>query len=438
MTVSAETLQSDRSGPLGSTEHEGDGWNAAAAKAESDGVGNLSVTYETPGELQEAFARELFSGAVFVPLTDRLPTRRLVTVTFHLSFSEARLAVEGEVVAALPSHIARAGAAPGVSIQLAETPGELRRRFELASGIKLTEVDSRLPAYARAEPRFPARAPVRIEAQDRHFTAETGDVSYNGMLVLLPGLDLGVGTEMKIEIEHPQNGSVLALEGHIANQTRCDHGMMVVGVQFRYEFERVDEVARFVDGLRSFHHARSLAMITGSLEHTPLEAVLETFTSTSNAGTLRLMRGEELGKLAYQDGEILYATTGLVSGAKALGRLFTWTDALFEFKPEVEPMDDAGGRLPLESAILAAAVQRDELARLDLNAFDPDMTFVVEEERLAAVETALEDMDREIAENSRMGFPLGAMLDMLPSSDALIYKTLTGLIEAGILRVEER
>jgi len=422
---------------LGSTEHEGDGWNAAAAKAESDGVSNLTVTYETPGALQEAFARELFSGAVFVPLAERLPPRRLVSVTFHLSFSEARMTVEGEVVASLPSHIARAGAAPGVSIQLAEAPAELRRRFELASGIKLTEIDLRPPAYARAEPRFPARAPVRIEAQGHRFTAETGDVSYNGMLVLLPGLDLGVGTEMKVEIEHPQNGSVLALEGQIANQTRCDHGVMVVGVQFRYELERVDEVARFVDGLRSFHHARSLATISGSLEHTPLEAVLETFTSTSNAGTLRLMRGEELGKLAYQDGEILYATTGLVSGAKALGRLFTWTDALFEFKPEIEPMDDAGGRLPLESAILAAAVQRDELARLDLNAFDGDMTFVVDEQRLAAVETALDDMGREITENSRMGFPLGAMLDMLPASDALIYKTLTELIEAGILRVEK-
>ena len=101
MTVCAGTLQWDRSGPLGSTEHEGGDWSAAAVKAESDGGSNLCVTYETPGELQEAFARELVSGAVFVPLTGQLPTRRFVNVTFHLSFSEARLAVEGEVVASL-------------------------------------------------------------------------------------------------------------------------------------------------------------------------------------------------------------------------------------------------------------------------------------------------------------------------------------------------
>lgn len=279
---------------------------------------------------------------------------------------------------------------------------------------------------------------MRIEAAGRRFSAETGDVSYNGMLVLLPGLDLGVGTELRVEIEHPQNGQKLEVDGRVANQTRCDHGLMVVGVQFRYELERVDEVGHFVDSLRSFHHARSLATITGSLEDTPLEAVLETFSSTSNAGTLRVMRGDQLGKLAYQDGEILYATTGLVSGAKALGRLFTWADAQFEFKPEIEPMDDAGGRLPLESAILAAAVQRDELARLDLHALDPEMTFLVNEDLLAAVEPTLEDIGREVVENARMGFPLEAMLDMLPASDALIYKVLTGLIEAGILSVEAR
>jgi hypothetical protein len=34
-----------------------------------------------------------------------------------------------------------------------------------------------------------------------------------------------------------------------------------------------------------------------------------------------------------------------------------------------------------------------------------------------------------------MGFPLGAMLDMLACSDARIYKTVTELIEAGVLNI---
>lgn len=108
MTDGTGTLQWDRSGSLGSMQHGNGAWEAMEEEAEVGGASSLSVTYETPGALQEAFARELFSGAVFVPLSERLPVRRPVHVTFHLPFSDARLAVEGEVVASLPSHIARA------------------------------------------------------------------------------------------------------------------------------------------------------------------------------------------------------------------------------------------------------------------------------------------------------------------------------------------
>jgi hypothetical protein len=143
-----------------------------------------------------------------------------------------------------------------------------------------------------------------------------------------------------------------------------------------------------------------------------------------------------VGKIAYQEREIIYAMVGLVSGSKALGRLFTWVDAQFEFRPEVEPMDGARGRLPLTPAILAAAVARDELARLNLNDLIPDAMFSVDADRLDAVELTLDDLGRKIADNAEMGFPLGAMLDMIPSTDVEIYKTVTDLIEAGILHIE--
>ncbi len=44
-------------------------------------------------------------------------------------------------------------------------------------------------------------------------------------------------------------------------------------------------------------------------------------------------------------------------------------------------------------------------------------------------------VEMAIAENARMGFPLGAMLDMLACSDAQIYKTVIELIEAGVLSI---
>lgn len=399
-------------------------------------MARLTVAYETREALREAFARELFSGAIFVPTVDAFELGQKALVVLVLPFCAEQLEIEGEVVASLPIHIARAGAEPGVSIQLGLAPTELRRRIEGASGADLSELCERPSVFPRVEPRFDVHASVTLVAQGRQFAAETGDISYNGMLVLLRGIDLGVEAELRAQIEHPGTGEKLEVEGRIANQTRCDHGVMAVGVQFRYELERVDEVASFVDDLRSFHHARSLATVSGSIADTPLEAVLETFSSTSSAGTVRLTRGDDQGKIVYQDDEILLATTGLVSGAKALGRLFTWTDAHFEFKPEIENLDDVREPLPLASAILTAAVQRDELAHLELGDLDADATFSVDADLLAAVEPTLDDVGRELSENALMGFPLGAMLDMLSFSDARIYKALTELIESGILHRE--
>jgi Tfp pilus assembly protein PilZ len=404
--------------------------------AAPEGIIDLSVSYPARDEFEAAFARELLGGAVFVPTLDQWPAGQRVRVTFDLLFCETRFELEGEVVASLPAPIASAGAAPGVSVQFYEPPAELREHIERASEIRLRDAPPLNSEFPRAEPRYAAQAPALLEIRGRRLSAQTADVSYNGMLALLPDVDLGDVTDLRVAIEHPRSGERIELDCRIANQTRCDDGVMVLGLQFVYDLERVDEVARFVDDLRGFHHARALATVTGSLVDTELETVLETFAGISNSGTLRLSRGDEQGKIAYQEGEILYVTVGLLSGPKALDRLFTWDDAQFEFRPEVEPMDGVRGLLPLTPAVLAAVVARDELAQLDLSGFDSNATFAMDSERLAAIESTLDDIGREIAECARMGFPLGAMLDMLACSDARIYKTVGELTEAGVLRIK--
>jgi hypothetical protein len=287
--------------------------------------------------------------------------------------------------------------------------------------------------FPRAEPRYLVQAPVLLEIQGRRLSAEMGDVSYNGMLALLPSVDLSDVTDLRVVIEHPGTGERVEFDANLENLALCDGGVVALGLRFVYELDRIDEIARFIDSLRSFHHARSLAAVSGSLTDTPLESVLETFASVCESGTLCLTRGGERGKIAYQDGEIFYVTMGLLSGPKALDRIFTWTDAQFEFRPEMEPMDGVRGRLPLAPAVIAAVVARDELAQLDLSGFDLNETFTVDGERLAAVASTLDQIGHEVADNARMGFPLGAMLDMLSCSDARIYKTVSELIEAGVL-----
>jgi len=414
---------------------ESGGEGSSELSAGPEGVVELSVHYPARDEFESAFARELFGGAVFVPTLDRLPAGQQVLVKFNLEFCETRFELEGEVVASLPPPIASAGGDPGVSVQFCNPPAELRERIERATEIRLRDAPPPHPDFPRSEPRYPVQAPVLLEIQGRRLSAEMGDVSYNGMLVLLPGEDLGDTVDLRVAIEHPGSGERVEIDARIANQTRCDHGVMALGVRFVYELDRADEIASFVDSLRSFHHARSLATVSGSLVDTTLESVLETFASVSESGMLCFTHGDESGKIAYQDGEIFYVTTGLLSGAKALDRIFTWKDAQFEFRSEVEPMDGVRGRLPLAPAVLAAVVARDELAQLDLSGFDLNATYAIDGERLAAVESTLDEIGREIAEHARMGFPLGAMLDMLTCSDVRIYKTVADLIEAGVLRI---
>jgi hypothetical protein len=176
--------------------------------------------------------------------------------------------------------------------------------------------------------------------------------------------------------------------------------------------------------------------VTGSLADSPLETVLDTFAGAVPAGTLRLARGPEEGVIAYRDGEILHASAGLTSGAKALGRMFSWTDAEFAFQPGIEPVDTGQPPLPLESALLAASVERDELARLDVRRLDADATFAVDKERLAAIESSLDPLSRALVENAATGFPLATLLDIMPESDARIYQSLAALVDAGALRTQ--
>jgi Tfp pilus assembly protein PilZ len=401
--------------------------------ARREGQDLLRVSWATPEEFRRIYLRDLAHGALFVPTREEHATGDAVRVTLEFPFCAGRLDLDAEVVAAVSLGMARAGARPGISVQPSEPVGDLRRRLEGVTGLSLPEVDELPPEGPGRTPRFPACAAVVLESAGCHFPAETADVSYNGLLALLVGVDLGQGTELRVVLTHPRSGAELAVDARVANQTRCHHGVMALGIQFLYTVERIDEVRHFIDDLRGFHRARELASVTGSLSETPLEAVLETFAAVSNQGTLVLSHEDEEGKVAYRDGQILYATTGLVSGPKALGRMFTWTDAQFEFRPELVLIEHAPAPLALQPAILAAAVERDEVSRLSLGNLGPDALFCLDDERFTAVKSDLDPLRLEIAENAGMGFPLGTILDILTISDAAILMALADLIEGGIV-----
>lgn len=393
----------------------------------------LVVRYNTPEELLDAFERELLHGAVFVPTSGAYPPDTRVGVALDLAFCGARIELESEVVAPRPAALAEL--APGISLRISGAPADLRRRLIEATGIHLPEPDGTPPGKTIRAPRFDASTPVEIEVEGRRYVGETANVSYNGMLALVSGADFANGTSLRLRIEPPGEGAALELQGRVANQMPCDSGARAFGVQFLYDLDRFEEVSHFVDAVRSLHHARSLVTVSGSLRDAPLETVLETAVGASTEGTVVLHRGNEEGRIAYRDGEIVSAVTGLEMGERALSRMFCWTEAQFEIQPQALPIDLPTTPLPLTSAMLLASVERDELARLDLGRLGPDTLFAVDEPRLAALGADLDKLSRDLVANAALGFPVGTLLEMASASDVLVYKAITELIDAGVLRL---
>ncbi len=395
---------------------------------------SLLVWYASPDALREAWLRDLALGALFVETANTYEAGERVRVVIELPFCEGSVDIEGKVVGSIPTDMASTGATPGIAVQTDLPALALRERIEELAGLSLPDEVDHEDSDADREPRFLAEAPVVIEMDGRHYNAKTVDISYNGTLVLLPGIDLGEGSALKVVLSHPRRDERLEIAANVARQTRCDHGVMAIGIRFAYAFDEVDKVSQFIDDLRGFDRARKLTTVTGSLAHTLLESVLETFTSVSSEGTLRLICGGDEGKIAYRDAEIVSAVTGLVVGAKALGRMFSWTDGQFEFVSEIE-IDGQENAIPLDSATVTAAIERDELGRLPIDILAKAESLLVDEARFCELKSELSEMQREVAENAGMGFPPGALLDILPATDAAIYRAMVELIDVGVLSV---
>ena len=392
----------------------------------------LVLRYETREDLSAGFERELLHGAAFVSTPEPPEAGADVRLAIELPFREERIVFAARVVAPRPAPLAEV--APGVSLQLEIAPDELRRQLERAADVTLPEPDPTPPGKTPRAPRFQAVAPVRIVVDGEPLHGRTANLSYNGMLALVQGAELANGTRLALRIERAADEEALELDGIVANQTPCDGGVQALGVHFVYDLDRFNEVSHFVDTLRGLHHAHELAALSGSLDEVPLETVLQTVAGGSTEGTLVLQRRGEEGRIAYREGVILHATTGLETGERALARLFCWGDARFELRPEAIVPDGESQPMPIDSALLVAAVERDELARLDMDGLDPDTVFEVDEALHAALAESLDPVSAELVANAAIGFPLVTLLDMAEASDTQVYKAISELVDAGVLR----
>jgi len=396
---------------------------------------DLHLCFESAEALREEYSQSLANGALFVRTQASHAPREKVEVVLDLAFCGKSTSVSAEVVVVIDPALAEAGGtSPGVSLRLVESVSKLRSRIEELSGISLEERPRSMPSERRLLERRGAGADIRLDTQEGQFWGLTANLSYAGVLALLWRSRVSIGTEVRAVLSNPAVELELSVDGKIVHQTRCHEGMIAHGIQLHYPAERIDEVMSFVDFLQSFDRARRLASISGEIDASGVGAVLEMFASTSPSGTLVVSRGEEEGKVVFSDNEILRCTLGMVSGLKALSRMFHWTRGRFEFHHDLQLTGEVNASQPLDEAMMRASVQMDEMARVDRGILDSADAFEVVSEPPAGGRDSLTAIEREVLDFAAEGFTADSIADMVAECDAEVYKALSGLLVGEWIR----
>jgi hypothetical protein len=394
----------------------------------------LRVCFESAEGFRREYHQNIARGVLFVASDEPHAPQERVEVIFDLTFCEASTSVWGELVVVVDPVLAEAGGtSAGVSLRLTEDASDLRQKLEEASGISLREQPPPRAADRRVAERSGSDADIRIESGENRFWGVTANISYEGVLALLWRATIPVGTAVRTFLSSPAVELELPVDGKIVHRTRCSDGMVAHGIQLQYPAHRIEEVMNFVDFLQAFDRARRLVAITGEIDDSGLGAILEMFVNTAPAGTMTVSRGKEEGKIVFSDNEILHCSLGIVSGLKALSRMFRWKDGSFEFHHDLQLSGEAGSPQPLQAAMMSASVQVDEMARIAGGALDPTGTFEVVADLVGTLRDSLSDVEKEVLDYAAEGFNVEAISDVVAASDAAVYKALSTLLDGGLI-----
>ena len=217
------------------------------------------------------------------------------------------------------------------------------------------------------------------------------------------------------------------LEGVVVRQVEDDGGVSALGIQFVPSAE----TERFVEGIQSTEHMRRLGGISGAIAELGVVNLLQMFAATAPAGTLTLRSGEHEGVIGFEGGLLRFVRLGGASGLKALTRLLSWSEGSFEFHAHLDAVEPLEAPLPLEAALLEAAVEQDEFGRSDRRCFRGDATprvadAVADQDDLSKVEAAVLDL-------ARAGFTVRRIVDFIPEPDSEIYRALESLSDRGAI-----
>ncbi len=398
----------------------------------------LSARFDEAGDFREEFERNIAAGAMFVATTESYLPKQAVDITLDLTFCGERICLPAEVVAVVEPALADlTRSAAGVSVRFLASSSDLKDRLEDVTGLHLSSATTRSRAERRARERTRSDSDIVLTTPSETFSGTTANISYTGVLALLPMSSIPAGTQVRVELSNPMVELDLAVDGRIVHSRRCDGGMIAHGIQLQYPADRIEEVMAFIEFLQSFDRARRLAIVSGPIDAGGLCAILDLFAQTAPAGTLVVTNGEEDGRIVFSDNYLLRCTAGMASGLKALARLFLWTSGRFEFHHDLHLADSPDDPQPLEAAMMVASIQIDELRRIGLDAFQFDDTFWPVANAASCEREKLSETEGEVLDYVGDGFSVGTICDMVAAHDADIYKALVALLDQGVIRRPE-
>ena len=394
----------------------------------------LRIAFESQEAFQREFDSNLSNGGAFVRTDQTLDLRATIDVELCLTYARKSLTLEAEVVHLVPREMAGMGATPGVAVQFQLPVQKLRERLGSLATPSKRSVDARKDAGVRKAQRKPVRVAAQIESDGEVLAGQTRNLSLTGVLVGVGGQGVPVGESVSLMLQHPSTGERRGIAGRVVRRVESDGEVSALAVEFTPGESDREGIERFVEDLQSIEHARRLGGISGPIEELGPESLIQMFASSATRGTLVLRCGQEEGIIAFEKGLLRVAQIGSTTGMKALVRMLSWRDGVFEFQSRIDDSLISGAPFPLEAALLDAVRQMDESKTVETDRFplharllrtDGDPGAYGEPSK---VEAALLDL-------AGAGFTVQRALEVIPEPDPEIFRGLRALADAGLIEL---
>jgi Tfp pilus assembly protein PilZ len=402
----------------------------------ADALRTLRIEFETPEAYQREYDSNLFNGGAFVRTEEGFELRAAVRVQLWFEYARQSVTLDAEVVHIVPPEMTEMGGVAGVAVQFQIPVAELREQLGSLALQTLDTSTLQADAGQRDAPRKPVRVAAQIEGEHEVVAGQTRNLSLTGALVDVGGQAVPLGETVTLRLEHPSSGEQRSIPAQVARQVESNGEISALAVHFTPMAADREELERFVEELQGIEHTRRLGGISGPIAELGPQSLLQMFAASASEGTLVLRLDQEEGVICFEGGLLRLAQLGSTTGMKALVRMLSWRDGVFEFQARIDSRDFPDPPFPLEAALFDAVRQIDEGSTVDQRQFPLNGKLLCCKSAEADASESPSKVEAAVLDLATAGFTVQRALEVIPEPDPEIFRALQSLTDAGLLEVE--